>query len=155
MAQGFHVLFEYLAFILAAVVYWDLRKKSTDYYDLTERAIILIAAAIGALIGSRALAWLEHYQMLSQASYFQLLNTKTIVGGLIFGHLFVEVAKYFFDYKRSSGDSFYLSNYYWNNCRPFWLFFCGSPGRDSWIAHRIFSGHGPGRWRLTTSNFLI
>ena len=101
-----HPIFEYLAFIVAGVLYWNLRKKTLDHYDLRERAIILIAAAVGALVGSRFLAWLEHYQVLQSATLLQVLNTKTIVGALIFGHLFVEITKYICSYKRSSGDLF-------------------------------------------------
>ena len=73
------------------------------------RLSIILGAALGALIGSRLVGFLENPLVeLSQENIIQLLNTKTIMGGLFGGLLGVEIAKKIIDENTSSGDLFPL-----------------------------------------------
>ncbi len=64
---------------------------------------------MGALIGSRLVGFLENPLVeLSEQNLIQLLNTKTIMGGLFGGLLGVELAKKIIGEKQSSGDLFVL-----------------------------------------------
>ena len=70
---------------------------------------IILGAAIGALLGSRITGYLENPVVeFSAAGFIQLLNTKSIVGGLFGGLLGVEIAKKMIGEKQSSGDLFTL-----------------------------------------------
>ena len=71
------------------------------------RLSIILGAVIGALIGSRLVGFLENPLMeISKANFIQLLNTKTIMGGLFGGLLGVEMAKKIIGETQSSGDLF-------------------------------------------------
>jgi len=102
-----HLLLEYLAFFIAFRYYLHLRKTSTDHITSNNRLSIILGAALGALIGSRLVGFLENPLVeFSQQSLIQLLNTKTIMGGLFGGLLVVELAKNIIGEKQSSGDLF-------------------------------------------------
>ena len=71
------------------------------------RLSIILGAVIGALIGSRLVGFLENPMVtFSKVDIIQLLNTKTIMGGLFGGLLCVELAKKIIGEKTSSGDLF-------------------------------------------------
>lgn len=102
-----HLILEYIAFFLAFRYYVYLRKHSKDAISSNNRLSIILGAAIGALIGSRAVGLLENPIItFSQANIIQLLNTKTIMGGLFGGLLGVEIAKKQIGETHSSGDLF-------------------------------------------------
>lgn len=102
-----HLILEYLAFFTAFRYYVVLRRKSTDEITSNNRLSIILGAALGALIGSRLIGFLENPLVdFSQQNLLQLLNTKTIMGGLFGGLLGVELAKKIIDEKQSSGDMF-------------------------------------------------
>ncbi|MGB6269226.1 MAG: prolipoprotein diacylglyceryl transferase family protein [Olleya sp.] len=102
-----HLVLEYLAFFLAFRYYIVLRRKSTDVINTNNRLSIILGAALGALIGSRLVGFLENPLIqFSQQNLIQLLNTKTIMGGLFGGLLGVELAKKIINEKQSSGDLF-------------------------------------------------
>ncbi len=104
-----HLIFEYLAFFVAFRYYLFLRKNSTDNISTTNRLSIILGAAIGAFLGSRIMGLLENpFIDFSSARLIQLLNTKTIMGGLFGGLLGVEIAKRSIHEKQSSGDLFTL-----------------------------------------------
>ena len=71
---------------------------------------IIVGAALGALVGSRALAALEHTGLFDGASGWEMTalvyGTKTIVGGLLGGLIGVEIAKAVMGERRRSGDAF-------------------------------------------------
>ena len=84
-----------------------LRKQSNDYISSTNRLSIILGAALGALIGSRLIGLLENPLVeFSQENLIQLINTKTIMGGLFGGLLGVELAKKVIGETNSSGDLF-------------------------------------------------
>ena len=102
-----HLILEYLAFFIAFRYYAVLRRKSSDHISSGNRLSIILGAAIGALIGSRFTGFLENPLIeISQQNVVQLLNTKTIMGGLFGGLLGVELSKKIIGEIKSSGDLF-------------------------------------------------
>lgn len=101
-----HVLTEIAAFFFGFRFYIFKKKQIKDVFSWEQRMILLIAAAIGALILSRILGSLENIDAWreSPSFWFYMYSSKTVVGGLLGGWLFVEIAKYFMDLKASSGD---------------------------------------------------
>ncbi|HAV54390.1 MAG TPA: diacylglyceryl transferase [Aequorivita sp.] len=102
-----HLIMEYLAFIVGFRYYVFLRKRSTDEISSNNRLSIIIGATLGALIGSRIIGFLEYpFINFSENTWIELLNAKSIMGGLFGGLLGVEIAKKIIGEKRSSGDLF-------------------------------------------------
>ncbi|MBC3759860.1 prolipoprotein diacylglyceryl transferase [Hyunsoonleella sp. SJ7] len=102
-----HLILEYLAFFVAFRYYVVLRRKSSDRISSNNRLSIILGAALGALIGSRVVGFLENPVFpVSQENLIQLLNTKTIMGGLFGGLLGVELMKKYIGETQSSGDLF-------------------------------------------------
>ncbi|WP_460220358.1 prolipoprotein diacylglyceryl transferase [Psychroserpens sp. MEBiC05023] len=102
-----HLILEYLAFFIAFRYYVILRRKSNDQISSGNRLSIILGAALGALIGSRLFGFLENPLVdISEANVIQILNTKTIMGGLFGGLLGVEIGKKIIGEKSSSGDLF-------------------------------------------------
>lgn len=102
-----HLVLEYVAFFLAYRYYVYLRRNSTDAISSNNRLSIILGAALGALVGSRLVGFLENpFIEFSQENIIQLLNTKTIMGGLFGGLLGVEIAKKRIGETQRSGDLF-------------------------------------------------
>lgn len=101
-----HLILEYLAFFIAFRYYVYLRKKVKDVITSNNRLSIILGATIGALIGSRIVGVLENPLLIPEYGWVELLNTKTIMGGLFGGLLGVELAKKIIGEKLSSGDLF-------------------------------------------------
>jgi prolipoprotein diacylglyceryltransferase len=101
-----HVVTEIAAFFFGFRFYLYKRKQIQDVFTWEQRMILLIAAGSGALIFSRVLGALENYEAwkTSPDFWFYLYSSKTVVGGLLGGWLFVEIAKYFMKQTASSGD---------------------------------------------------
>lgn len=100
-----HLVFELLAYMLGFRYYLYLRNKSEDKINSENRIWIMIAAAAGAAVGSKALGILEHIQTLPWQDH-QIWYSKTIVGGLLGGLFAVEFAKKILKIRHSSGDLF-------------------------------------------------
>lgn len=104
-----HLVLEYLAFFIGFRYYVYLRRKSTDTISSNNRLTIILGAALGALIGSRLMGVLENPLVeFTKENSIQLLNAKTIMGGLFGGLLGVELAKKCIGETQSSGDLFTL-----------------------------------------------
>ena len=104
-----HLILEYVAFFTAYRYYIHLRKKALDTISSPNRISIILGAAIGALLGSRIMGYLENPVLdISAIGFTQLYNLKTIMGGLFGGLLGVEIAKKVINEKNSSGDLFTL-----------------------------------------------
>ena len=102
-----HLILEYLAFFIAFRYYVWLRKSTTDNISNGNRLSIILGAVIGAFIGSRFIGYLENPMItINLKNIIQLLNTKSIMGGLFGGLLGVEKAKKIIKEKTSSGDLF-------------------------------------------------
>lgn len=104
-----HLILEYLAFFIAFRYYVYLRKGSSDTISSMNRLSIILGAIIGALVGSRLIGYMEYpFMEFSKENIIQIINTKTIMGGLFGGLLGVELAKKIIREKQSSGDLFTL-----------------------------------------------
>lgn len=102
-----HLILEYLAFFIAFRYYVYLRKHKPDSISSKNRLSIILGAIFGAFLGSRFFGFLENPMIpISADNLLQLLNTKTIMGGLFGGLLGVELAKKIIHEKKSSGDLF-------------------------------------------------
>lgn len=104
-----HPLFEMLGY---AGGYWTFRAERARYGDrLSEerRWTVIAAAAVGALLGSRLLGWLEQVPRIGWAWHVLFVPSgggKTIVGGLLGGWLAVEVTKKMVGVHSRTGDLF-------------------------------------------------
>ncbi len=103
-----HLILEYLAFFLAFRYYVYLRKKQKDIITSNNRLSIILGATIGAFLGSRLVGFLEfpYIEEFTLKLVINLMNTKTIMGGLFGGLLGVELVKKIIGEKKSSGDLF-------------------------------------------------
>jgi len=95
-----HVLFEVLAYAIGFQLYRRARRRRGDVVDSETRWSVIVAAAVGAAVGSKLLAWAEH-----PADGF-LISGKTIVGGLLGGWWAVEWAKRRAGVSERTGDLF-------------------------------------------------
>ena len=102
-----HTIFEALGYTVGYQLYRRNRKRAGDFLHDEQRWLIIAAAAIGGLIGSRSLGLLEQIP-LSQITWHTLLLSggKTIVGGLLGGWIGVEVAKRLRGIRSRTGDLF-------------------------------------------------
>ncbi|MBS1935503.1 MAG: prolipoprotein diacylglyceryl transferase, partial [Bacteroidetes bacterium] len=102
-----HMVLEYLAFFVAFRYYLWLRKWSSDGISNRNRLSIILGATAGAFLGSRLIGFLENPLIrLNTNNLVQLLNTKSIMGGLFGGLIGVEISKKIINEKQSSGDLF-------------------------------------------------
>jgi len=103
-----HTILEAAGIFLAFRYYLYLKKRKGDIIESDNRTWIIIAAAAGALIGSRLVGALESPHLLASASNKLLFiyQQKTIVGGLLGGLFAVELAKHFLREKLNTGDLF-------------------------------------------------
>ncbi|GGX20474.1 prolipoprotein diacylglyceryl transferase family protein [Aquimarina muelleri] len=102
-----HLILEYAAFFIGFRYYIYLKKNKQDSISSANRLSIIIGAIFGAFFGSRIIGFLENPVFSFTPEYIiQLLNVKTIMGGLFGGLLGVELAKKVIKEKKSSGDLF-------------------------------------------------
>src|SRR5262249_39356789 len=101
-----HIFFETLAYITGVLAYFRVRRRFGDPVPGPMRWAVFGLAIIGGTLGSRLLYLLEDpastLRHLHDLNY--LLAGKTIVGGLFFGMLFVELMKHFIGLQQSTGD---------------------------------------------------
>ena len=104
---GLHPVFETLAYTTGYAVYRRLRNRRGDFLPDDHRWLIIAAASIGALLGSRLLGLLEEIP-LSQITWQNLIlpGGKTIVGGLLGGWIAVEFTKRLKNIHSRTGDLF-------------------------------------------------
>jgi phosphatidylglycerol---prolipoprotein diacylglyceryl transferase len=102
-----HPLFETLGYVGGYALYRRERRRQGDALTEDKRWMVIAAAAIGALIGSRALGLLEQAPRMG-LHWAEVLRPggKTIVGGLLGGWIAVEVAKRFSGIRSRTGDLF-------------------------------------------------
>lgn len=104
-----HLVLEYVAFFIAYQYYIFLKEQTTDPISYSNRLSIILGAALGALVGSRIMAFLENPVWdISIVSFWYLYNLKTIMGGLFGGLMGVEIVKFIIHENKSSGDLFTL-----------------------------------------------
>ncbi len=103
-----HWLFETLSYLVGARLYVALKARSGDPLPAEQRWWIVAAATVGAVVGSKLLAWISE-PGLPQAQGAMLLiavGGKSVVGGLVGGFLAVEWIKRRLGVTRSTGDVF-------------------------------------------------
>jgi prolipoprotein diacylglyceryltransferase len=102
-----HLVLEYLAFFIAFQHYKYLRKNTVDQISKSNRISIILGAIIGAFIGSRLMGFLENPNIdFNTINLVDLINLKSIMGGLFGGLIGVELTKSIIGEKKSSGDLF-------------------------------------------------
>src|SRR5437588_815156 len=103
-----HPVLEAAAYAIAFLVYLRLRRHVGDVVTADSRWSVIAAAAMGAAIGSKLLAWFEDPHALVQAwrNPAFLLGGKTLVGGLLGGLIAVEITKRIAGIHRRTGDLF-------------------------------------------------
>lgn len=104
-----HPVFESLGYLLGFQLYRLLRRHSGDPISAAARGSVIVAAALGGLVGSKLLAWLDDPAgWASDGATLGGLGGKSIVGGLLGGWLLVEAVKRMHGERRSTGDLFAL-----------------------------------------------
>jgi prolipoprotein diacylglyceryltransferase len=98
-----HLFFETISYVVGFRVYLALRRRAGDTVVVPFRWATLSAAAAGAALGARSLAWLANPDAAWTLESL-LLGGKTIVGGLIGGLIGVELVKLAIGVRRSTGD---------------------------------------------------
>jgi phosphatidylglycerol:prolipoprotein diacylglycerol transferase len=102
-----HTAFEILAYTAGYQLYRRNRARTGDFLPDEQRWVIIAAAAIGALFGSRILGILEQAPRLTITwRTFLQPGGKTIVGGLLGGWIAVEGTKRFRNIHSRTGDLF-------------------------------------------------
>jgi prolipoprotein diacylglyceryltransferase len=101
-----HVVFEALGYAVGFQVFLALRRRHGEVLAEGQRPVLILAAIVGALLGSKLLAWLVDPAALwaHRGEWQAWLEGKTIVGGLLGGHVAVELAKRALGVTRSTGD---------------------------------------------------
>jgi len=102
------MIFEILAYLIGFRIYLHHRKKKGDAISDDKRLSIILGAIVGAWLGSRILAMLEHLDLIHgpRDFFLHIIASKTIVGGLLGGLIGVEIARKIIGEKQSSGDLF-------------------------------------------------
>jgi phosphatidylglycerol:prolipoprotein diacylglycerol transferase len=101
-----HVLFELLGYAAGALLYIRARRRQADFLPDPIRSSVICAAFVGAALGSRLLALLEHPQSFHWSSLLLLDGGRTIVGGILGGWVAVELMKRHHDIRSRTGDLF-------------------------------------------------
>ena len=100
-----HPVFETLGIFLGMRFYFYLKRNSSEKLSFNISAAVLIGATAGALLGSKLIGNLENpYIVFENFSFKRFWTNNTIVGGLTFGLIGVELAKKIVGHKESTGD---------------------------------------------------
>ena len=106
--QLYHFIFEWLAYLVGFSYFRYLNNKNLEVVHSRHRTLLIIAATLGALLGSRLLALspatfsIHHFSQLLMA----LQGNKTIVGAILGGILAVELCKKIIGLRTKTGDLF-------------------------------------------------
>jgi phosphatidylglycerol---prolipoprotein diacylglyceryl transferase len=103
-----HLVFETLAYAVAFRLYLSRRRRLGDHVSDSHRWSLLAAAAVGAVVGSRLLFWLEDPAVtIAKLTGPDLLTAgKTLVGGLVGAWIAVELIKRRLGVRQPTGDLF-------------------------------------------------
>lgn len=101
-----HPILESVGIFIGMRYYAFLRKRNKSSLTTIESFSIIIGALIGALLGSKIIGTLENPQALLDAKnqFLYFWTSNTIVGGLTFGLIGVEITKKIIGHKASTGD---------------------------------------------------
>jgi len=101
-----HFIFESLAYAIGFALYRLTRARDGDILPQAERNSVIVAAILGAAIGSKILGWLEDPMSLVHSAWVFWPGGKTIVGGLLGGTVAVEFEKRRLGISARTGDLF-------------------------------------------------
>src|SRR5580700_3797604 len=101
-----HFIFESLAYAIGFALYRLTRRRDGDVLPQSERNSVIVAAILGAAIGSKILGWLEDPMALVHNASALWPGGKTIVGGLMGGTMAVEFEKRRLGITARAGDLF-------------------------------------------------
>ena len=101
-----HFVFESLAYFVGFSLYRRERRRQGDIVDRSTRNSVIVAAILGAAIGSKVLGWLEDPMALLHGAATLWPSGKTIVGGLLGGTIAVEWEKRRLGVTARTGDLF-------------------------------------------------
>jgi len=100
-----HPVFETVGIFIGMRFYFYLKRKSKEKLSFNTSAAVLIGATAGALLGSKLIGNLENpYVLFNDFNFKRFWTNNTIVGGLAFGLIGVELAKKIVGHKESTGD---------------------------------------------------
>lgn len=101
-----HPILETLGIFIGMRYYYFLKKKNSQNLAGMKGLAILLGALIGAFIGSKIIGNLENPTLLFRAENPVVFfwSNNTIIGGLAFGLIGVEIAKKIIGHKESTGD---------------------------------------------------
>lgn len=101
-----HPVLETLGIFLGMRYYFYLKRKSKEKLTLNISLAVLIGATAGALLGSKVIGNLEKPSILfgQDFNFVRFWTNNTIIGGLAFGLIGVELAKKIVGHKESTGD---------------------------------------------------
>lgn len=101
-----HIVFEALAYFIGFRIYLWTRDKGA--YNGAQSLWLVIGAAAGAALGSKALYWLESPEQTAARwnDLVYMMEGKTIVGGLLGGLIGVEWTKRLVGIRERTGDNF-------------------------------------------------
>lgn len=101
-----HPILESIGIFIAMRYYAFLRKRNKSTLSTLQSFGIIIGALIGALIGSKLVGTLENPRAFLEAEnpFLFFWTSNTIVGGLTFGLIGVELTKKIIGHKESTGD---------------------------------------------------
>ena len=107
-----HTLFELSAYAIGVRVFlWQRRRLALPALEDRDRSLwIIVAAALGAAVGSKLAFWFEDpsQAFMNFPDWRHLLEGKSIVGGLLGGLAGVETCKKLLGKTDSTGDAFVL-----------------------------------------------
>lgn len=97
-----HALFEALGYALGFQLYRRLKKQHGDFLPNHLRFQLVIAAIMGALLGSKIPGLMDHFFATAHTGAW--FSSKTVVGGLLGGLVAVEGLKKWHGIRRATGD---------------------------------------------------
>ncbi len=108
--QVAHLLFEAAAYAVGFTVYCVSRRRHGDFLDDSRRWSLVVAAVLGAAVGSKLLHHLAHPSLWREglSDPVHLMGGKTIVGGLVGGWIAVEAWKKHAGIRERTGDVYVL-----------------------------------------------
>ena len=102
-----HLFFESLGYAVAFRLL--LRNIRSDSIRMSQRSSVIVGGLVGALVGSKVLVLLQHFDLLwlDWRQWLLLIpQGKTVVGALLGGLLGVELTKSWIGLTQSTGDAF-------------------------------------------------
>jgi prolipoprotein diacylglyceryltransferase len=101
-----HLLIESAAYTVGFLLYARDRRLRGDAIKGPDRSSVIVAAIVGAALGSKILAWLEDPAAILHGTMPLWPGGRTIAGGLLGGTIAVEWAKHRLGIKQRTGDLF-------------------------------------------------